>query len=398
MALTMSFENVRVIDADTHLTEPHDLWTKRAPRAFRERVPRVESVKGHPRWVVDDVLLGSAGGASAVRKDGTKAQGAEFFGWTIDDVHPGGHLIPERLASMDEQGIWGQIIYPNAFGFGGQGFSKVADRELRLLTARIYNDAMAEIQQESNGRLMPMAVMPWWDIDATVAEVARANDLGLHGVNMTTGPHQHGLPDLGASYWDPFWEACCDLSLPVNFHIGAAESDFDWYGNVSWPSLGMDQKIGLGSAMLYLNNAAVLGNLIYAGVLERHPTLQVVSVESGVGWIPFFMHALDYQFGEMAPSTIESLSLTPSDYFRRQIHSCFWFERQGLEQVISALGHEHVMFETDFPHPTCTYPNGLAFAAEALANIEDPQVISDLMGGNAARLYGIDLPADGLSG
>jgi predicted TIM-barrel fold metal-dependent hydrolase len=145
--------------------------------------------------------------------------------------------------------------------------------------------------------------------------------------------------------------------------------------------------------MLYLNNAAVLGNLIYAGVLERHPTLQIVSVESGVGWIPFFMHALDYQIGEMAPATAASLSMAPSEYFRRQVHSCFWFERRGIEEVIAAIGHEHVMFETDFPHPTCTYPNGLAFAAEALAGIDDEDVVRDLMGGNAARLYRVDVPA-----
>jgi predicted TIM-barrel fold metal-dependent hydrolase len=388
----VSFDDLCVIDADTHLTEPHDLWTRRAPAAFAERVPRVESVKGRPTWVVDGVVLGHAGGASAVRRDGAKSQGVEFFGWTIDDVHPGAHLLPERLRTMDDQGIWGQIVYPNAFGFGGQGFARMADRDVRLLTARLYNDAMAELQDESGGRLMPMAIMPWWDVDAMVAEATRARAIGLHGVNTTTAPHHHGLPDLGAAYWDPFWEVCADLSLPVNFHIGAAESDIDWYGTVSWPSLAPDFKLGIGSAMLYLNNAAVLGNLIYAGVLERHPALQVVSVESGVGWIPFFMHALDYQIGEMAPKSIDSLTMTPSDYFRRQVHSCFWFERQGLQQVIDVLGHEHVMFETDFPHPTCTYPNGLAFAAEALAGIGDRAIVRDLMGGNAARLYGVDPP------
>jgi len=389
MAAPALFAGLRIIDADTHLTEPRDLWTKRAPARFRDRMPRVESVGGQPTWVVDETRLGLAGGFAVVDREGHKVPGTAFIGWSFDDIHPGAHSVPERLEAMDAQGIWGQIIYPNTFGFGGQGFGRISDVELRLAIARTYNDAMAEIQEESNGRLMPMAVIPWWDVDASVAEAARARELGLHGINTTSAPHAHALPDLGTPHWDPLWEACSELGLPVNFHIGAAESDMDWFGTVSWPSLSLDVKLGIGSAMLYLNNAGVLANLVYSGVLERHPTLQVVSVESGVGWLPFFMQALDYQIGEMSPSAIEHLSMAPSDYFRRQVHACFWFERQGIQHVIDAIGHDHLMFETDFPHPTCTYPDGLDIAAGALAGM-DRCVVADLLGGNASRLYGID--------
>jgi predicted TIM-barrel fold metal-dependent hydrolase len=84
--------------------------------------------------------------------------------------------------------------------------------------------------------------------------------------------------------------------------------------------------------------------------------------------------------------------MKPSDYFRRQFHSCFWFERQGIAEAIAVLGWEHLLFETDFPHPTCTYPDGLEFAAAALATIDDAEVRRGIMGANAARLYGIALP------
>jgi predicted TIM-barrel fold metal-dependent hydrolase len=381
-------DGLRVIDADSHLTEPHDLWTSRAPAAFRDRVPRVEAVDGRPAWVVDGVAVGLAMPASVIARDGTKARGAEFLGWSIEDTHPGAYSVPDRLHTMDEQGIWAQIVYPNTFGFGGQGFMKVHDEEVRLLTARLFNDAMAEIQEASGGRLLPMAVIPWWDIDAAVIEVRRAAGLGLRGINTTTGPHNHGLPDLGTAHWDPLWETCVDLALPVNFHIGAADSDMAWFGSVSWPSLGMDQKLGLGSAMLYLNNAGVLANMIYSGVLERHPALQIVSVESGVGWVPFFMQALDYQLAEMTQAVADSLSIAPSEYFRRQIHACFWFERAGIANVVEVLGHERLLFETDFPHPTCTYPDGVALALDSLAGL-DEHVVAALMGGNAARLYNV---------
>ena len=380
-----------IIDADTHLTEPHDLWTSRAPAAFRERVPRVVDVGGRPTWVVDGVTINPAGANGVINADGVKVRGTSFFGWTIDQVHPGAHSVPDRLAMMDEQGVWAEIVYPNAFGLGSQQFLAVADESVRLLTIQIFNDAMADMQEQSGGRLLGMAALPFWDQAATLAEVDRISRLGIRGINLTSSPHEHGIPDLGTPHWDPLWERCTELSLPVSFHVGAADSDMAWFGSVSWPSLGMNQKLGLGSAMLYLNNAAVFGNLIYSGVLERHPELQVVSVESGVGWIPFFLSALDYQLGEMSTRSVQHLSLLPSEYFRRQVYSCFWFETAGLDRAIEVMGYEHLMFETDFPHPTCTYPHGVELAATALAGL-DEGVRRAVMGGNAARLYRIAVP------
>jgi predicted TIM-barrel fold metal-dependent hydrolase len=217
------------------------------------------------------------------------------------------------------------------------------------------------------------------------------HQLGLHGINTTSAPHDHGLPDLGDPHWDPVWEVASDLGLPVNFHIGASDTAFSWYGSTPWPSLNDECKLGLGSAMLYVYNATVVGNMIYSGVLERFPALQFVSVESGVGWIPFVLQALDYQTGEMSHG-VDHLTMAPSEYFRRQFHSCFWFERQGLGEAIEALGWEHLMFETDYPHPTCTFPDGLDYAVAALEGIGDAAVRRGIMGENAARLYHIVLP------
>lgn len=167
----------------------------------------------------------------------------------------------------------------------------------------------------------------------------------------------------------------------------------DWYGASSWPSLSPGHKLALGSAMLYLNNAKMLGNLMYSGVLERFPALQIVSVESAVGWVPFMLEALKYQMGEIGAAANAHLSLTPLEYFQRQIHACFWFETEGITEVIDRLGHEHLMFETDFPHPTCLFPDGLDTAAVALDRVTDPDIRADVMGRNAANLYNIPLPA-----
>lgn len=381
-----------IIDTDTHLTEPRDLWTSRAPTKYADRVPRVEHVDGRDTWVFDGVVLGMAGTSSAIDRDGDKMFGMSFMGKGFDDIHAGAWDIGPRLELMDEIGIWAQIIYPNTFGFGGQKFIEIEDADLRLTAVQIFNDASAEMQEASGNRLFGMAVMPWWDVDASVAEIRRAAAMGIRGINSGTGPHLHGLPDLGQSYWDPLWDVCAELSLPVNFHIGASSDTMSWFGSSPWPSHDLDHQLAIGSAMMYLSNASVMANLIFSGVLERHPDVQFVSVESGIGWIPFFLQSLDYQQVQSTPGTIGSkFSLTPTEYFQRQMHACFWFEEAGVGAAIEALGDDNVLFETDYPHPTCLFPDSLPLAAPTIAALPESsrrKVMSD----NAARLYNIALP------
>jgi predicted TIM-barrel fold metal-dependent hydrolase len=292
---------------------------------------------------------------------------------------------------MDQSGIWAQVVYPNTIGFGGQRFIEVDDPDLQLATVQIYNEALADLQEQSGQRMFGMAVTPWWDVDLVVAEIRRAHALGLRGVNSGTGPHLHGQPDLGDPYWDPMWDVCAELEMPVNFHIGASNDTLSWFGSTPWPSHDRNHKLAIGSAMMYLSNAAVLANLIFSGVMERHPTVQFVSVESGIGWIPFFLESLDYQQVESTPGTYGSqFSLTPTEYFQRQVHGCFWFERD-LTEAVAALGDGHVMFETDYPHPTCLFPDALTSVAPAIAPLAEStrrKVMSD----NAVGLYHLPLP------
>jgi len=404
-------EGIPILDADTHLTEPGDLWTSRAPAKYRDLVPRVvylpndslqhmigwNPTRGDtaPVWVVaEDICLGFAGGGSVINKDNVKVRGSDFVRWPLTEVSPAATFVEPRLSIMDETGIWGQIVYPNCIGFGGQEFAQVQDPELRLLSLAIWNDAMAEMQEESGGRLNGMAIIPWWDRDLAVAEIQRIHDMGLHGVNTNADPQHQGLPDLSDPYYRPMWEACEDLSLPINFHIGASQTQMTYAGSGPWPSLNNDIKLALGSTMLYVGNARVLGNFIYSGILERHPRLNLVSVESGLGWIPFTLDALDYQAVE---NNVDGLSMKPSDYFRRQVYACFWFEKGAeLMEAVARLGVDNCLFETDFPHPTCLYPQPLQDIADTLESagmsIEDRR---KLLGGNGARVYNIDLPTSG---
>ena len=387
-----SIEQLHVIDTDAHITEPPDLWSSRAPAAFRERLPRVRSVDGVPHWFVDgDVELGRVIASSVVRKDGAKAQGAEFFAWGHEDVHVASYDMMARLDVLDQHGIHAQVIYPNLAGFGNQNFLKVEDDELRLRCATVYNDAMAEIQRETGERILPMALMPWWKIDDCVREVERSSDLGLRGIVMCSDPDSIGMPDLGDDAWTPFWEVCSDRRVPVNFHIAASETSFNAFGRAAWPSMGINRKLALGSTILFLENARVLGNLIYSGIFERFPGLRIVSVESGIGWIPFLLEALDYEWEETGAQAEQKLSMKPSDYFRRQIYGCFWFERTGPRDLVDQIGEDNLLFETDFPHPTCLYPSVREHLVEvtgAWSQSRRRKILQD----NAAALYGVDLP------
>ncbi len=386
-----AFAGLRVIDADTHLTEPHDLWTSRAPRGMEDRVPHVVDIDGVPSWTVDGVVLGRASASSVLKRDGERCRGSAFITWVFDDAHPAAYDVDTRLAVMDELGIFAQVVYPNVAGFGGQKLADVADPEVRLLSVTLYNDAMAEMQDASNGRLFPMALLPSWDVDASIREVERVARLGLRGVNTTSDPQLQGLPDLGERAWDPLWEACVDEQLPVHFHIGASQTSISWYGSSPWPSHGEDQKLAIGSAMMYLTNARVLANLIYSGLLERNPRLKMVSVESGIGWIPFVLESLDHQVNETAPATMDYLSMLPSEYFRRQLYACFWFEQRDVAATLDRVGVDNVLFETDFPHPTCLYPDSLQHAASSLEGVA-PDVVRKVLQDNAANLYRIELP------
>ena len=240
--------------------------------AFTAR-PQIGALNGADRrWVVDGKHpMGGRGASSVVRKDGQKGRGMVFIEWQAEDVALS--LLPDHLAArsgdMDNEGIWAQIIYPNVLGFGGQKSMNI-EPELRSTCITIYNDYLAQMQEESNQRLFGMAVLPWWDVKASVKEIERCAKMGLKGVNTNSDPHRAGLPDLGDPHWNPLWEICSDLDLPINFHIGASDDSMSWFGESPWPSLKAGGKLALGSAMMYLSNAKVLGNIIYSGLLDRY--------------------------------------------------------------------------------------------------------------------------------
>ena len=390
MTVSVVFDDVKVIDADTHFTEPHDLWTKRAPAQWRDRMPHVTDVDGEATWVVDGAVLGRAGAGGVIDMNGVKGRSFEgLYEWDIEHAHAGAYDPVARLELLDEVGVFAQIIFPGVVGLGGQGLADtITDLRLRMLCMEIFNDASAELQAESERRFLPMPVLPAWDVDECVREAERVAGLDMRGVNMTCDPQDLGSPDLANRAWDPLWEVCADLQLPVHFHIGASLTAMNFFGNYCWPSQDEYVKPAIGGSMLFINNARVVINTVFAGIFDRHPKLKMVSVESGVGWIPFILETMDYELWENAPDQARELSRMPSEYFKDHWYATFWFERnQGdLTGLVSKVGEDNILFETDFPHPTCLYPKPLDTMTEKMATLPAP-TRRKIMGENAARLY-----------
>jgi predicted TIM-barrel fold metal-dependent hydrolase len=383
-------DELRVIDADTHMTERHDLFTSRAPKGYEDRVPRVVDIDGAPHWVVDEAVdLGPARGGGVIDRAGNKYAFEECKLNGIDWVHQGAWDREARLAYMDENGFYAQVLYPNAIGIGGQRLANdVHDPVLRRLCVELYNDSMAELQEWSSNRFLPMPVLPAWSIEECVREAERVAGMGFRGVNMTSDPEETGSPDLGSRAWDPLWEVCADLNLPVHFHIGASLTSLNFYGKYFWPSQHQNLKPAIGGAMLFLNNARVVINSVYAGIFDRHPSLKMVSVESGMGWVPFILETMDYEIFENAPEQAAQMSRKPSEYFATNWYATFWFEEGGgdLQGLIDKIGEDNVLFETDFPHPTCLYPDPLGTVEERMSALR-PATRRKVLGENAAKLY-----------
>ena len=154
--MALPLDQVKVIDADTHMTEQHDLWTSRAPAAFKDRVPHVAKIDGAAQWVVEgDVVLGRAGAGGVVDTHGRKGRSFEgLYEWEIEQGHAASHDPDARMRLLDEIGIWAQIVFPGVVGLGGQNLGDlVADVTLRNVCLEIFNEASAEIQANSGNRL-----------------------------------------------------------------------------------------------------------------------------------------------------------------------------------------------------------------------------------------------------
>ncbi len=379
-----------VIDTDTHITEPGDLWTSRLPAKFKDAAPHIVR---DPETGIDTWRIGESDAFLPVGFTAMAGWHEPFPGSpkNMDEVPKGAYDASARLEYMDRVGIWAMALYPNVGGFGSQAFLKLNDPELMLECVRAYNDFLLDWISPDPRRFIPIMATPFWDVEASVAEIERCAKLGHKGVLFTGEPQSHGMPILGSRHWDPLWSAAQACHLPVSFHIGAGTFD-DGFTPERIETMGPGRINGFAAVSLFLDNGKQLTDLLFSGVLPRFPELKFVSVEAGIGFIPFILEACDYTFeyGDVRRTDPE-FKLKPSEYFARQVYGCYIFEEHAPRELMDVIGVDNIMFETDYPHPVCLYDNVREKIDAALGNAPR-EAQRKVLFENAAKLYKVDAP------
>jgi uncharacterized protein len=380
----------KVFDVDTHVSEPADLWTSRIGSRWGDAAPHVEfdEAAGRERWVVaGHMLTGIARHAIA--------------GWhepypssppSLEDAHPAASNAAERLKLMDREGITASIIYPNLLGFQVWAFLKL-EPALRVDVVRAFNDWQLDFCSADPRRLLAHAYLPFWDIDESVKELRRCIDLGFRGIVFGTRPERLGLPRIADAHWAPLLALLEEAQMTVNIHVAFSDmTEAEITSAMALPDMRDMAKL---TALQLMGNGAGIAEVIMCGVCERYPRLNFVSVESGFGYVPYMLDALDWQFMNMGGHEQFPSMPLPSEIFRRQVYATFWFE-SNVDRLVD-LYPDNLMFETDFPHPSgVSVPQYGAVArgtqqtiAANLANVPD-EVKRKLLWDTAATLYRLD--------
>jgi predicted TIM-barrel fold metal-dependent hydrolase len=392
----------RIISVDDHVLEPPDLWSARLPESLREAGPRVErerirvseeQVGGQLKfrwerdpdggwadlWYYEDVVSPLLVPVAAV---GFEEHG--FIPITFDQVRPGCWEQSARLADMDLNHVDASLCFPNTLPrFCGQAFLEAKDRDLAAACITTYNDWIVDewCAGDGYGRLLPVAIMPLWSVEACCDEVRRVVDRGCHAVTFPENPYPLNLPSLHTSAWDPLFATCEELDVVVCMHIGSSSK---------MPATSPDAPWIVSSTLTFENGMHSLIDFIFAGIFERFPRLKVAYSEAQVGWIPYVLERADKLWAERTDNSFgHHLPRKPSEYAAENVYACIFDDETGLKNR-EAIGMSRICFETDYPHADSTFPDSRnileLIAKQAELSAEELYLLAR---GNAIAAFGL---------
>jgi predicted TIM-barrel fold metal-dependent hydrolase len=313
-------DKVPIVDTDTHFTEPPDLWTSRLPKAWGDDVMHVEwdEAREAELWVVGNQVIGGVWAPLAYGR-GRVADSEAARPRTRSETHEAAWDQEQRVRLMDKMGIRTAVLYPNYGGLKAAKFAHIRNGEVAIAHLRAYNDFQLEWCSNYPKRFVPMLVVPFWDVPAAISEIERMARKGFGGIVTTGAPQAHGHPYLADRRWDPLWEACVTAGLSVSFHIGSGSTNQPVTADLE-AIMPRTSHLGYSSVPHMLDNGKIVLDLLLSGVLNRYPSLKFVSVESGLGWVPFVLEAADYHFkkAQRGIAATEQNDMLPSHLFRRQ--------------------------------------------------------------------------------
>lgn len=280
--------------------------------------------------------------------------------------------VEARLAYMDELGIDVSIISisPSLYLYW-------LDPGETAAVSRMLNDAAARMARESGGRIEALATVPMNDPRAAAAELRRARELGLVGVEIGTSA---GTRQLDSRDYDEFFATAAELGMPVMLHP---------YLSMITPPVPSVEGYHLGNVVGNpVETFSAACRLLVGGVFDRNPGLRVILVHGG-GALPYQIGRLEHAY-EVREETRATALRPPLSYADNLYFDTVIFEPRALDFLVEMAGPQRVLFGTDLP-----FDMGDISAKQRLASA-DPALAERILGGNAAALFGIgrDVAAD----
>lgn len=369
----------RNIDADGHIVEPHTLWNDYVEPQWRDKVISIRRdrdghdvfyINGEPRNPIGRSVASSVIPGGFLDNDAAREA-------TWDDVLPGSYDPHERIKVMDAERIDVAVLYPSLWLVYGD----FNDSRLAVAACRAYNNWMADFCRPYPKRLYGVAPMPVQDIDAAIAEMRRVvRDLNFKAVFVRPNPFNGRR--LNDPAYDAFWREAQELNVPVAIH-----SSF----GTRMPTLGGDRyrdPFFFHMVCHPFEQQAACMDLICGGVLARYPRLRVGFLESGVGWLGYWLDRMDGHFEKMG-AMVPWLKKRPTEYFVEQCYVSLDPDERTLG-AMCALGFDrNILWGSDYPHFDCTYPGIVAEVEKACASLK-PEARARILTENALRFYNLD--------
>jgi predicted TIM-barrel fold metal-dependent hydrolase len=352
----------KLVSSDSHINEPPDLWTRDAPAAIADLVPRVIPVAQGDAWVMSPEMAPRPVSTSAAA--GVKPEDYMKAPVTYKEMRPGSYDPVARLADMDMDHVDAEVLYPGI----ARALDQFATADVRLWCAQRYNDWLADFQKHSPDRLIALAILPPLDDGENAAkELERAIGLGLRGafLAVTTGGRPLSHPD-----GEPLWELAEAERIPLSLHIGSSRA---LAHNLVDPS----DAILPGVREAYISTAPIgiadhIAVLTYSGIFARHPRLRVVLAETGIGWLPGFIERMESVYDRHRHYLKSAIELRPTEVFHRHFFATFQEDAAGL-RLRDILGVNNLMWASDYPHTDTTWPNSLETVTRYFADVPDDE-------------------------
>ncbi len=376
-----------VVDADGHVLEPGNVWERYIDPAYRARAMRVRrrsdgrdflEIDGYPARLTTSEMLGGFGGMG---KSLEELATASLSGQYAENAPAAATDPGARLALLDRDGIAHALLYPS---LGLQWEAEVSDAGYALAHCRAYNRWIEEFCAGSGGRLVPIAHLSLGDVDGAVAELRRAVRAGAKGafvLPFTLSGVPHGHPAH-----DPLWAAAQELDVPIAIHTGVDPPARDLhrrFDGLTWPE-GVLTGIWYLQMMFAQAVQQAFSTFFVFATFDRFPRLKLVLLESGAGWLGFWMDRMDALYKGPLRVTM-ALRECPSEYVRRQCWISADPDERFLPRTIEYAGDDRFLWATDYPHSDhgADYMEELHELSAGLA----PATRQRLLGENAARLY-----------